>query len=180
MKKYFALLLVCMFSGAANASLITLTDTQSQTIAGQDFVFGFSAVAPSDGGDGLLELLIRGDFTIGASLGESFDFDMESVFSGTGLQATAGNLITSFNSNDNLFSITQVISASDLNLILSDSSIGLNVNYASGVNLNLSTAFITATIQYNDNSASVPVPASIALLGLGLVGVGFSRKKKNT
>lgn len=163
----------------ANASLITLTDTQFQTTNGQDFFFNFSPVSPSDGGSGLLDILIRGDFTIGATLNESFDFDIESSISGTGLQATAGNLITSFGYNDNLFRITQVIFASNLNSILSDSSISLNVNYASGVDQILTTTFITATIQYNDTATSVPEPVNLAFLGLGIVAFGVSRRKKN-
>jgi len=171
--------LVLGVSSFANAGLIIFSENKDQITPGEDFTFIFSPALSSDGGEGILEFLIRGDFSIGASLGESFGFDIESVISETGIQATNSNLITSFDFDDNLFMVSRVISSADLTSILSDSSITVNVDFASGVNLNLSTASITTTIRYNDTTP-VPEPSTLAIFALGLMGLASRRFMKKS
>lgn len=182
-KQITALLFAGMTSAAASAGSVFLYETQEQTAAGQDFEFMFTDLAASDSGTGMLEFLIRGDFTIGASLDESFSYNIDSIASGSGIQATASNLLASYGAddeigNDNLFKITQTISASDLTSILSDGMLTLSVDYASGVNLNLDTASIAATITYS--SFEVPLPASLPLFGLGLASLGAAKRYKSS
>ena len=75
------------FPAVANAA--EFMETQVQTVDGQDFNFIFSP-APAPTGDGLLELLIRGDFSGDFPGIESYDLDLEGVFGRTNLGLTLG------------------------------------------------------------------------------------------
>ena len=181
-KKLAAAIAAFTISSVASAGTVYLYEAQEQTVAGQDFEFSFSGLEASSG-TGLLEFLIRGDFSIGASLGESFSYDIDSVVSDSGIQATTSNLLMSYGADDtggddNLFKVSQVISATDLTSILSDGMLTVSVDFASGVNLNLETASISTMITYS--TMEVPLPAALPLFGLSLASLGFVRRKYST
>ena len=163
------------------ASAASFMETQPQTSDGQDFLFSF-ADAPSPIGDGALTFRIRGDFSVGASLGESFSFSAEDILTGAGIQATTSNLITSFSFDDNLFEVSYVLSLAQLSALTADNVININVDYANGVNTALSAnPFIMTTLDYASSSAgAVPEPATWAmmLLGFGFVGGAIRSSKR--
>jgi hypothetical protein len=163
------------------ASAASFVETQPQTGDGQNFVFSFTE-APTPIGDGALTFRIKGDFTINASLGESFSFSVEDIHTGTGIQATASNLITSFGTNDNLFEVSYVLTLAQLSALTADNVININVDYADGVDAILSASpSITTTLDYASSSTgAVPEPATWAmmLLGFGFVGGAIRSSKR--
>lgn len=163
------------------ASAATFVETQTQTTDGQDFVFSFAG-APRPIGAGTLEFLIRGDFTIDATFGESFSFTAEDVLFGANIQATNSNVITSFGFNDNLFQVSYVLTLAQLAALARDNTININVDYANGVDADRSgNPFIRTTLTYASSSVgAVPEPATWAmmLVGLGLIGGAIRSAKR--
>ena len=168
------------------ASAATFVETQAQTVNGQDFVFSFTG-APAPTGAGTLEFLVRGDFSIGASLGESFAFTVEGILTDAGIQATSGNVITSFVFNDNLFNdnlfqVSYGLNLAQLTALAADNTININVDYADGVNVGLSgNPFIRTTLNYaSADMGAVPEPGTWAmmLIGFGFVGGAMRSRRK--
>ncbi len=177
MKNYLsaatALCAVALAPQAAQAA--EFVETQAQTTAGQDFSFIFAGL-PQPNAAGTLTFLIRGDFSIGASLGESFAFDLEGILTGTDIQATAGNTLTNFNFDDNLFQTSFDLSLAQLAAITADGVANLNVDYANGVNIINPNSSITATLAFG----AVPEPATWAFMifGFGAIGGAMRRQRK--
>ena len=163
------------------ASAATFVETQAQTVDRQDFVFSFTG-APAPTGAGTLEFLVRGDFSIGASLGESFAFTVEGILTDAGIQATSGNVITSFGFNDNLFQVSYGLNLAQLTALAADNTININVDYANGVNVGLSgNPFIRTTLNYaSADMGAVPEPGTWAmmLIGFGFVGGAMRSRRK--
>ena len=165
-----------------SVSAAELVQTQNQTIDGQDFIFNFPVVSDPTG-DGLLTLLIRGDFSGDFPGNESYDFDLEGVVSGTNLGLNTGTLIQSFDFNDNLFTQSFVLSLAQIMSLTNDNQINLSVNFAPGVSSTLSAnPFIQASISYPSTAGAVPEPGTwlMMLLGFGFVGgaLRFSRSNR--
>jgi len=155
------------------ANAANFVETQAQTVDGQNFTFSFVG-APAPVGAGTLDFLVRGDFSTFASLGESFGFSAEGVLTDSGIQANGSNLITNFDINDNLFQVSYVVTLAQLNSLTADNAINISVDYASGVDANLSAdPFITTSLSYaSAATGAVPEPTTWAmmLLGFGFVG----------
>lgn len=161
------------------ASAADFVETQAQTVSGQDFSFIFADV-PTPLGDGMLSFLVRGDFTIGSSLQESFDINAEGIFAQTGIQATASNLVQSFGDNDNLFEVSYALSLSELSALAADGSIGVDVNFGSGVGAGLSAnPFVETSLSFVSAQAAVPEPSAWALMVLGFFGLGAMMRRRN-
>ncbi|WP_296721216.1 PEPxxWA-CTERM sorting domain-containing protein [Erythrobacter sp.] len=161
------------------ASAAEFVETQSQTVDGQDFVFSFPSPQPT--GDGLLTLLIRGDFSGNFPGNESFDIDLEGVFSRTNLGLNTGTLVQRFSGDDQEFSHSFILTLAELSALANDGQINLNVNYAFGVSSSLSAnPFITASLRFPSEAGAVPEPAAwgLMLLGFGFVGGAMRSAKR--
>lgn len=166
--------------GSVMAAPMSLTVSQPQLVDGENFSFGFGPLPGSDGTGGLLTFRIRGDFTINATLGESYSFDLDGLFAVADLQATAANLITSFDLNDNLFEQSFAIGAGAMSAIAADGLATLLVDYASGVNVGLSAApSIQVTLSYQSVASDVPEPGSLALVGVALAAATQLRRRRS-
>lgn len=165
--------------GQALAAPVTISDSAVQTVDGQDFNFNFAGLPASDGTAGSLTIRIRGDFSIGASLGESYAFNLDGLLSVADLQATNANLITSFGFNDILFEEIFAINGATMSAIAANGVASLLVDYAVGVNVALSAApSIMVTLNYQSAAVNAaPEPGSLALLVMGLVAAASARKR---
>ena len=165
--------------GQALAAPVTLTDSAVQTADGQDFNFNFAGLPASDGTAGSLTIRIRGDFTIGSTLTESYAFNLDGLLSVADLQATNANLITSFGFNDNLFEEIFAINGATMAAIAANGVASLLVEYGSAVHADISAApSIVVTLNYQSAAVNaVPEPGSLALLVMGLVAAASARKR---
>lgn len=162
----------------APASAATFIETQAQTSNGQTFLFSFANVPPPLGA-GVLSFLVRGDFSIDASLGESFGFDFDGILAQAGLQATNANLIESFDFNDNLFRVSFDLTQTQLALASADGAINLGVVFGPGVDVERSAnPFITASLDFPSAAAAVPEPATWATMLLGFGAIGHSLRRR--
>jgi hypothetical protein len=164
--------------GSVMAAPVSLTLSQPQLVDGENFSFGFGPLPGSDGTGGQLTFRIRGDFTIDASLGESYSFDLDGLFAVANLQATEANLITSFDFNDNLFEQSFAVGAGAMSAIAADGLATLLVDYASGVDV-LAEPSIQVTLSYQSVASAVPEPGSLALVGVALAAATRLRRRRS-
>jgi len=171
MKKYIGLLICCIMSASANATLLTgeVADDAFVTLSGYDLAWATPC------SDGLLE----------NSCG-AIDLSEQS---GYGWKIMTSDLFASLNISASTFIVDYTSSNTQ-------SSNGINYAKASGWFSNLHSHIdigdglsgrwsfsdtvencCNETIAYR-TSVSVPEPTSVALFGLCLVGLGLARKKK--
>ena len=173
------------------AASIALTSSAPQTVAGEDFTFSFSSVAPSNGTDGILTIRTRGDYSLNFPTFESLSWNIDGIASQTQVAPTISNLITEFNFNDVLWEESFTISGLDLLNITSDAAVSIDIDLLPDVNLSLSNAFVQATLNYESGPASIPepkyksgstsIPEPTSLIGLLLGGgvfLGSNAKRK--
>lgn len=180
---------VAMFvalAAQAQAGLVTLSDQQSQTSTGQDFVFTFNGVpTPSDGTGGTLKIGARGDFSPGASTQETFAYSAEGVVSGTQIRwdLTPNTvLINSFDFDENEFLLTVTLTGAELDALIADGTVSVNVDFGVGTNLFTANSYASVELTYNTpDSSAVPEPSTLALAGLGVIGlVARARRRRKS
>lgn len=190
-------MLILSLTGVVNATPITISDSQDQTVNSENFNFNLSANNYQLGTSSLLTVTVQGDFNDGAGSSESLsNIIIEGVdFGSYGYNSSEAYDVIDYtagvnNFNAFQFSLDFLIDASTTEAFLSDNVLNTSINFGAGVAVKCGwsgtnncnpgegiSPFTAVDFTFNQVSA-VPEPASIILLGLGLVGIGFSRKKK--
>jgi len=164
-------------------SAATLTDSQIQTSAGQDFTHILNGPI-SDGTGATLSVTVRGDFYSQNFLSNREYFSIAIDNNTLGSQLTfdspgAYNVIQ-HTKNDREFSFDFLINNALFSSIMSNQEAVVLVDFAQGVTIFSDYDFSSkVSLNYNETVSPVPVPAAIWLFGSAMMGfVGLSRRKK--
>ncbi len=167
----------CLFTGAANATLIS-SDTTTITTTGQSYSQSF-AVAPSLFSDVVLSLDVFGDYGQ-TQANEHFNLFIDGIIladlhanSHAGFTAVTDNPCCSWHFTGDVSISNALWSTFD-----NDGMLDVSWTNGSGVNAIASSNYVTWSLN-GVEASSVPEPATLALVGLGLAGIGFSRKRKS-
>jgi hypothetical protein len=170
-------------SFSAQAGLITRSDTVSQTLAGQNFIFNFASLPLANAVDGSLRIQARGDYDSGTST-EFLTWDIDSLGIGSSAgPVLGGTTIIQSNFNDTEWFQVFTLTAANLLAITADGtasiSIDLNGDQDAGVGVGFQpNEYVSVQFEYTSDQVNVPAPATLALMGLGLAGLGWKRRKQ--
>lgn len=186
-KNILCSLLLLSVVGTAQAALISVSEQQSVTEAGELVNFDFASLVSSDGTGGQLFITLDGDYSSrnppplseGATVTLDTASGMLELYNNAFVPSIFSNSIdglslnsTSFagSGNDITLGYTFDISALLLTSMLSDNNIFISVQNTADVNPAFGH-FIQVGIEYNSQSTEVPEPSTIALLALGWLGL---------
>lgn len=173
-------------SGLANAGLITLSELQQQTEAGQlfSFDFGGSATPLSDGTSGALTIHARGDYGL-STASEFLNWDINGLGIGGLAGPVLGGTTVLVNNGNNDVEWSQTFSIDGASMLAITSAfqqvtVDLNGDQNSGVGIGFqANEFVEVTFSYNTVTQAVPEPSTLAVLALGLIGLGAGRFRKH-
>jgi hypothetical protein len=183
-------LIACLFTTSANATLITVTDTQEQTSDYQDFVFNWSINDWALNTSAELVLEVQADLGYsGLEINETFNILLEGLDLGEHGRFNNGlggwtELVQNSGINAWKVSRTFTISAFDMASLLIDNSFNLMVNFNDGVDkqfgiLNGTNPYVTATVNYTQSDSlpsTIPEPATLAFLAFSILGLTLRKK----
>lgn len=177
------MILLLLFSFLANATVVNLTrGEQKQTVDAQTFTFNFdsSEVPISDGNDGLLFFNARGDYSLDKT-NENITITIDGIPLGP-YSASDGNLIHSYNEEDNEWEMSTAIPGSFISLWTEDQQIEMIVSLSSDVNIGLAAhepkddynfdPYVDVTLQYT----VVPIPMSLWLFASSFISLLVVRR----
>lgn len=191
-KSLFVGLALSLTSVVANATLITLSDSQEQTITGQDFNFQFLVNDWAVGTDVELYVEAQGDLGYHS---ETLNIVFDGLDLGTfgGFNNGYGDWDQLATPEGNAFKASNsfTISAASMQTLIFDGVLSIDVNLSRYVHehigdINNVAPYILVNLSYeNANTAPVtaPVtavtePSTIAILGLALMGLSARRFRK--
>jgi len=182
-------LILGIWSLAAHAVPVSVSQTQNISANGQNFSFLFSGLPASDGTGGFFRFFARGDYTDPKfetalitldGLGGSLKVNENGIVSNsiTGLSLSSNNTTPGGGGVDQTLDFIFALSGSLLDTLLADSSITVDVDNSGDVDAQSSYQdFVQVGFGYY-GTVSVPEPSAVYLLALGLLGL-FIRRKRN-
>lgn len=191
-KNLFVGLVFSLTSVIANANLITLSDSQEQTITGQDFNFQFGITDWAIGTEAELYVEVQGDLGYHS---ETLNIIFDGLDLGTfgGFNNGYGEWEQLATPEGNAFKVGNsfTINATSMQALVFDSVLSIDVNLSKYVHehigdINNVAPYVLINFSYEKTNffpatASItPVtePSTIAILGLALMGLGARRFKK--
>jgi len=182
---------ILIASSLANAGLITLSETQSQTVDFQNFTFDWVISDWAAGTSAELTIELQAD--LGQS-GELAFIDIESVTLGSHGEFSLGldgwSPVTVGGINGWRVDRTFIITSADMAAILADDIFKLSVNYTTNADFGNGVAlaygslggvapYVKVDVAYS-NIATVPETSTLAIFALGLMGLASRRFKKQS
>ena len=170
------------FCGVAVSAPVSLTATQQQTVAGENFTFNLLPAVLATGAVGTLTVRARGDYDPGTA-SEFLSWDIEGLLGLTQAGPTIGGatIIQFVSINEVEWEQTFVISGASLLLATADGmvsvSVNLNGNQSTGVGVGFSAnEFVRVSLAY-DSTAAVSEPGSLVLVTAGLLAAWARRRR---